>query len=57
MEEIIKKVNFNKSGTGGYTPKLNLKTEWLKDMGINKEENEVLIKYNKETKEIIIKKK
>ena len=57
MEEISKKINFSKSGTGGYTPRLNLKTEWLKNMGISKEENEVLIKYNEETQEIIIKKK
>lgn len=57
IKEIMKKVNFNKSGTGGYTPKVNLNTEWITDMGITKEENEVVLKYKEDTKEIIIKKK
>lgn len=57
MKEIIKKVSFNKSGTGGVTPKINLVNEWLSDMGVNDNEKEVVLSYNKESKEILIKKK
>lgn len=56
MEEVIKKISFNKSGTGGVTPKTNLPMEWVKDMQISKEDNKVLMVYNKEKKEITIKK-
>ena len=56
-KEITKKVNFNKGGTGGITPKLNLHREWLTDMGIATESNEVVLKYNSTDKVIIIEKK
>ncbi len=56
MEEMIKKVSFNKSGTGGVTPRINLPTEWVKDMEISKEESEISIIYDREKKEITLKK-
>ena len=56
-EKIIKKVNFNKGGTGGYAARIILNTEWINDMGITKENNEIELTYKQETKEIIIKKK
>jgi len=55
--ELTKKINFNKSGTGGITPRLNLKMEWLNKMEISKEESEVIIKFDEKNKEIVIKKK
>ena len=56
MEEIKKTVNFAKSGSGSYTPKTNLPMEWVRDMEISKEDNKILMIYNKEKKEITIKK-
>lgn len=56
MEEAIKKISFNKSGTGGITPKANLPMEWVKDMQISKEDNKILMMYDREKKEITIKK-
>ena len=53
---MIKKVSFNKNGTGGITPRTNLPMEWVKDMQISKDENKILISYDREKKEIIIKK-
>lgn len=56
-QEIIKKVNFNKGGTGGYTPRITLNTEWVNDMGITKENNEIKLTYDEDKKEIKITKK
>lgn len=56
MEERILKIIFNKSGSGSITPKLNIPMSWIKNMGVSKEEREVIAKYNEETQEIIIKK-
>lgn len=56
MEESIKKINFNKSGSGGITPKTNLPMEWVRDMEISKENNKILMIYDREKKEITIKK-
>ena len=50
MEEIKKTVNFAKGGSGSYTPKTNLPMEWVKDMQISKEENKILMVYDKEKK-------
>ena len=55
-DKIIKKVNFNKGGAGGYTPKITLNSKWVEDMSITREDNEIEVSYNKETKEIVIKK-
>lgn len=56
MEELIKRVSFNKSGSGGITPKLNLKNQWLIDMNVTETEKEVVLRYDNEKKEIIISK-
>lgn len=56
MEEVKKTVNFAKSGSGSYTPKTNLPMEWVKDMQLSKEDNKILMMYDKEKKEITIKK-
>lgn len=58
MKDITlkKKVSFNKSGTGGITPKLNLNNSWLDDMGVNEEDKGVILTYNELEKKIIIEK-
>lgn len=56
-EKVIKKVNFNKGGAGNYVPRIVLNTEWVSDMGITKDNNEIEMSYNKKKKEISIKKK
>ncbi|KYM58509.1 dihydrolipoamide acetyltransferase [Fusobacterium necrophorum subsp. funduliforme] len=56
-EKIVKKVNFNKGGAGGYTPRITLNSKWVNDMGITKENSEIELTYKQETKEIVIKKK
>lgn len=56
MEGRILKVISNKSGSGYITPKLNIPMSWIKDMGVSKEDREVIATYNEETQEIIIKK-
>lgn len=55
-EKIMKKVNFNKGGAGGYTPRITLSSKWVNDMGISKEDSEIEVRYDKEKKEITIKK-
>lgn len=57
MDETKKNISFNKSGTGGITPKLNLVKEWLDDMGVSEAEREVILNYDRQQKEIKIKKK
>lgn len=56
MEERKLKVIFNKSGCGSITPKLNIPMSWIKNMGVTKEERQVIAEYNEERQEIIIKK-
>lgn len=55
-DKIMKKVNFNKGGAGGYTPRITLNSKWVNDMGITKENSEIEVSYNKDKKEIIIRK-
>lgn len=57
MEERELKVNYNKSGRGSYTPRIALPILDLKDMGITPEDRQVKYYYDKENKQIIIKKK
>lgn len=52
-----KNVSFNKSGTGGITPKITLPKKWLDKMGITEDEREVEMEYKeseKKGKRIII---
>ena len=57
VNEKEKSVYFNKGGDGGITPKVNLNMEWLSDMGVNKENKRVVLTYNKDNKEIRIRRK
>lgn len=54
------KVIFNKSGgtasASGVTNRVTIPTLWIKEMGITKEERNVELIFDKEKKEIIIKK-
>lgn len=43
--EVVKRVNFHKSGSGSVSGKIILPMEFLKDNGITKEDPEVIIKY------------
>lgn len=52
-----KNVNFNKSGTGGVTPRVNLEMEWLDDMKISEQDKTVTLQYDEKKKEIKITKK
>lgn len=56
IDKLYKNVNFNKSGTGGITPRLNLSKEWLEDMNVDEKNKEVLLEYNEKNKEITIRK-
>lgn len=57
MEKKTLKISFNKNGTGSLTPKLALPKKWTDEMGITIEEREIEVQFDKETKEIKIKKK
>lgn len=56
MEKRILKILFSKSGNGYPSPKINLPTKWIKDMGVSEENRDVSITYDEEKKEIIIRK-
>ena len=58
MAEDKRKLNiiWTKAGTGSPTTKLSIPISWCYDMGLSKEERKVEIIYNKENKEIIIRK-
>ena len=56
VEKIEKIVNFNKGGNGGHTARVILKNDWIKDMGLSKEENKISMEYDPIEKSIIIKK-
>ncbi len=56
MEERILNITFNKSGSGSITKRLTLPSSILKRMGIDENNRQVLLIYNDDKKEIIIKK-
>lgn len=56
MKEVKKIVSYTKSGSGSFTPRVIIPTDWLKDMEISKENNKISMKYDEEAKEIVIKK-
>lgn len=60
METRKNKINISKSGgtasKNARVYKLSLPVNWVKDMGIEENDRTVELKYNKETKEITIKK-
>lgn len=56
MEERKLKIMFASDGKGRYTHKLSVPKTWLEKMGVTIEDREVMVSFNEETKEIIIKK-
>lgn len=54
MEGRILKILFSKSGSGSTNTRIALPIKDLKDMGISKENREVMYSYDKENKQIII---
>ena len=56
MDKRILKISFVKTGTGNVNTKLSVPKKILEDMQVTQEEREVELEYNKEKKEIIIRK-
>ena len=56
MDKRILKISFGKTGTGNVNTKLSVHKKILEDMQVTQEEREVELEYNKEKKEIIIRK-
>lgn len=56
MEKRKLKILFNKDGYGNYSTKISLPKLWIQDMNLSLEKREVLVSYDKEKKEINIKK-
>ncbi len=56
MEERKLKVNYNKSGSGSYTPKINLPIVDLRDMGNTLEDRQINYYYSKINKVMILSK-
>ena len=56
MEERKLNIIFNKSGSGSINTKVSLPVTWVKQMGITKDNREVIAEFNEEKQEIIIKK-
>ena len=56
MEVRNLNVIFNKSGSGSINTKISLPVTWIKQMGITKDDREVVAEFNEEKQEIIIKK-
>lgn len=57
MEERELKITFGKAGNGGRVTRLTIPIKWIDGMEITPEERNVIVSYNEETKEIIIRKK
>ena len=57
MKKKINNVSFAKSGKGNITPKISIPYTWIKEMGINEEDREILLIFDEEKKKIIIEKK
>lgn len=55
MKEKELKVNFNKSGAGNITPRLTLPTEWVKELGLDKDDRIMRAKFD--GNKLILKKK
>lgn len=56
MEERKLNIIFNKSGSGSINTKVSLPVTWVKQMGITKDNREVIAEFNEEKQEIVIKK-
>ncbi|MCI8640326.1 MAG: AbrB/MazE/SpoVT family DNA-binding domain-containing protein [Clostridia bacterium] len=56
MEERELRVIFSRDGRGATNTKITLPVKWVRDMGVNPEQREVILQYDEEKQEIIIKK-
>lgn len=56
-EKKILKISFNKSGSGGLTPKIALPKKWTDKMKLTLEEREIEVEFRESEEEIIIRKK
>ena len=54
MEDRRLKILFGRSGSGSISPRISLPMSWIKDMGLNETDKEVIIEY--EDEKITIKK-
>ena len=43
MESRLLKIQFTKSGKGNYTPRMSIPTKWVKSMGIDEDNKEVVL--------------
>jgi len=57
MEKRILNISFNKAGSGSMTKRLTLPSSILKKMGIDENNRQVLLMYDDDKNEIIIRKK
>lgn len=48
MEKRIININFNKSGSGSYTPRITLPMVWVKEVGLSQEDRQVEITFDGE---------
>ena len=56
MEERKLNIIFNKSGSGSINTKVSLPVTWIKQMGITKDNREVIAEFDEEKQKIVIKK-
>lgn len=56
MEERELRVIFSKDGRGATNTKITLPVKWVRNMGVNPEQREVILQYDEENEQIIIKK-
>lgn len=56
MEERKLRVIFSKDGRGATNTKITLPVKWVRNMGVNPEQREVVLQYDEENEQIIIKK-
>lgn len=55
MNPVEKKISFNKGGNGGFTLKLGIPIDFANELGLTKEENQVILTL--ENGAIVIRKK
>ena len=55
-EQVEKKVIYKDSGNGRKTTQIILPAIWVRDIGVTKDDKDVVLSYNDRRKEIIIKK-
>lgn len=56
MEKKILNTTFNKSGSGGLTPKVSFPIIWFRKLGITQEDRAIEVILDEENEQIILKK-